>query len=82
MEYSTLIGSLGVSLLLFAFFLSLFGTISQQSHSYLWLNLIGAALAACASWIIHYIPFVILECAWTIVAFSGILKKLLNKPHL
>ena len=82
MEYSTLIGSLGVSLLLLAFLLTIFGTISQQGHFYLWLNLVGAALAAYASWMIHYIPFVILECAWTVVAFSAILRKLLNQPHL
>jgi hypothetical protein len=81
MEYSTLIGSMGVSLLLLAFFLSLFGTITQQSDSYLWLNFVGAALAAYASWMIHYIPFVILECAWNVVALSGILKKAVNKAH-
>jgi uncharacterized protein with PQ loop repeat len=79
MEYSTLIGSIGVSLLLLAFFFSLFKIISQESNAYLWLNLVGACIAAYASWLIHYIPFVVLECAWTMVALGGILKKRSNR---
>jgi hypothetical protein len=78
MEFSTLVGSFGVCLLLIAFILSLFRVISQDSHIYFWLNLAGAGLAAYASWLIHYIPFVVLECAWTLVAVAGLLKKLLN----
>lgn len=81
MEYSTIIGSLGVCLLLIAFFLSLFKVISQQSHSYLWLNLVGAGLAAYASWLIQFIPFVVLEIAWTLVAFAGLVNKLRKNPH-
>jgi hypothetical protein len=30
---------------------------------------------------IHYIPFVVLESAWTLVALTGILKKLMSREH-
>jgi hypothetical protein len=81
MDYSTLIGSLGVTLLLIAFFLSLFKIISQDSNLYLSLNLLGASLAAYASWLIHYIPFVVLECVWVSIAIGGLVKKLIDRPN-
>ncbi|MFI5153148.1 MAG: hypothetical protein ACHQET_07410, partial [Chitinophagales bacterium] len=68
MELSTIVGSIGVSLLLVAFMLSLFKFISQDHKAYLFLNLLGAGLAAYASFLIHFIPFVVLECTWGLVA--------------
>jgi len=74
METSTLVGSTGVSFLLLAFFLNLFGFISQEKAPYILLNVIGAALAGYASWLIDYMPFVVLEGIWTVVSVFALFK--------
>ena len=38
------------------------------------LNIIGAALACYASFLLNYWPFVILEGAWTLVSIYGLMK--------
>ncbi len=73
---STLIGSLGVALLLLAFFLNTFRYISQQSRVYIILNIIGAAMSCYASFLIDFLPFVILEATWCIVAVVALIKLL------
>ena len=73
-ETSTLIGSTGVSFLLLAFFLNLFGYISQEKYTYILLNIFGAALAGYASWMIDYMPFVVLEAIWTAVSVFGLIR--------
>jgi hypothetical protein len=73
-ETSTLIGSIGVSLLLLAFFLNLFGLISQKKYPYILLNILGAALAGYASWMIDFMPFVVLEGIWTLVSVFGLVR--------
>jgi hypothetical protein len=74
MNTSTIIGSIGVSLLLVAFLLSLFKSIPQESIAYSLLNIIGAALAGYASWLIDYMPFVVLEGTWCLVAIIGLVR--------
>jgi hypothetical protein len=74
METSTMIGSTGVTLLLLAFFLNLFGFLSQQKAPYLLLNILGAGLAAYASWMIQFMPFVVLECTWLLVSIAGLFR--------
>jgi hypothetical protein len=74
MELSTMAGSAGVSLLLIAFFLNLFGIWSQENKIYIFLNIIGAGLSCYASVLIKYMPFVILEGTWCLVALAGLLK--------
>jgi hypothetical protein len=76
MSFSTIIGSLGVTLLLVAFFLNLFKFISQESSFYILLNIIGAALSCYASVLISYMPFVILEGTWSLVAVAAFVKKM------
>ena len=68
------IGTLGVSLILIAYFCSTFRLISSQSKPFFLLNTIGAGLACAASYLIHYWPFVILEATWTLVSLVGLLK--------
>ncbi len=75
MSFSTLIGSLGVSLLLLAFFLNLFKFIETGSRVYALLNIIGAGLSCYASILITYIPFIILEACWCGVALIAFVKK-------
>lgn len=76
---SELIGTVGVSLLLIAFFMNLFGLIGRQTFKYLLLNLVGAAMACSASLLIEFFPFVILEGTWTVVAIVGLVKVLTMK---
>jgi uncharacterized membrane protein required for colicin V production len=75
MSFSSLIGSLGVTLLLIAFFLNLFRHVSQDSRAYILLNILGAGLSCYASILIHYMPFVVLEAVWSLVAVAGFVKK-------
>ncbi|MDP4150209.1 MAG: hypothetical protein Q8927_13825 [Bacteroidota bacterium] len=76
MSLSSLIGSLGVSLLLIAFFLNQFRYISQEGITYILLNIAGAGLSCAASLMIHFLPFVFLEAIWCLVAIAAFVKKL------
>jgi hypothetical protein len=75
MSLSTLIGSLGVALLLIAFFLNLFKYTSPDSRYYIILNILGAGLSGYASALIHFMPFVILESVWCLVALLALVRK-------
>lgn len=74
MELADWTGFTGVGILLLAFLLNLLKKIEQVSFTYVGLNLIGAALACAASVMIEYMPFIILEGAWTFVSLVMILK--------
>jgi hypothetical protein len=62
------VGSLGVAILLGAFFANLMGWLDTRSRGYSALNAVGAAIAAYASWGIGFMPFVVLEGTWSAVA--------------
>ena len=70
------IGFIGVAILLLAFLLNLLKKISSNSLPYILMNIIGAGLACLASWLINYIPFVILEAAWTAVSIFALVNYL------
>ena len=72
---ATLIGSAGVSLLLLAFFLNLFGFLRRDGYAYLLLNLTGGALACYSSHLIGFLPFVVLEGTWAVVAAVALARK-------
>ena len=76
-SYSVLVGSLGVIMLLVAFFMNLFGLLDRDKIGYILLNVVGAGLSCYASYLIDYMPFVILEGAWGFIALIGLLKQLL-----
>jgi len=75
MSFSSIIGSIGVTLLLLAFGLNLFRYISQDHRAYVLLNILGAALSCYASILIHYTPFIILEATWCLVATFALVGK-------
>jgi hypothetical protein len=75
MSTSNIIGSAGVSLLLIAYFMNLFKLLRQGSKAYGILNIAGAGLACYASLMIDFIPFVILEGMWAVVALIGMFRK-------
>ena len=74
MNFSEIMGSLGVTILLLAFVLNMLKIIKTESLSYLLLNFIGAGVACFASWLIPYFPFVILEGVWAVVSLVSLLK--------
>jgi hypothetical protein len=67
-DHSTIVGFLGVAILLLAFFLNLFRRLRTDRAPYLSLNLIGAALACWSSYLIQFVPFVLLEGTRAVVA--------------
>jgi hypothetical protein len=79
MEIADLFGTSGVALLLAAFFLNLFGIIPKENKSYILLNFAGAALACYASFLIDFMPFVILEGIWALVALVALIRPLMKK---
>lgn len=68
------VGTGGVSLLLLGFFLNLFGFLARTDRSYHLLNATGAGLACYASWMIGFLPFVVLEATWSAVALVALLR--------
>jgi hypothetical protein len=74
MTYNDIIGSIGVWLILFAYFLNTIGAIKKDKRVFYVMNIIGAALACYASFLIDYWPFVILEGVWTLVSIYGLMK--------
>jgi hypothetical protein len=75
MDAPTLVGSLGVALLLLAFFLSLFKFIAQDGFTYIGMNIAGAGLACWSSWMIAFVPFIVLEAVWCLVAVAALAKR-------
>ena len=73
-SFADIIGSIGVFILLLAFVLNLLNKISRESLSYILMNVIGAGLACYASYLINYVPFIILEAVWTAVSIIALLK--------
>ena len=70
------LGFIGVFLILIAYFLSVSGRLSNSDLWYILLNLFGAALACLASVLLAYMPFIILEGAWTLVSIHSLLNYL------
>jgi len=76
MKTADLIATLGVSLLLLAFLLQAAKIIKSESLTYGLLNLFGAGISGYASWLIGFVPFVVLESAWALVALFSLFKAL------
>ena len=73
MTYTDWIGSIGVFLILLAYFLNVIGTLNHKDIAFIILNLIGATLACIASVLLDYVPFIILEGAWVLVSLYALL---------
>jgi hypothetical protein len=68
------IGSAGVSLLLLAFFLNLSGKLAREGRPYAAANAVGGALACASAWMIGFMPFVVLEGTWAVVALVALMR--------
>lgn len=74
MHYNDIIGTLGVGMILLAYFLNTFSFITRDGKLFFVLNIAGAGLACYASVLINYVPFIILEGTWCIVSIAGFIK--------
>jgi hypothetical protein len=74
MVYNDIIGILGVGIILMAYFLGTEKLIKNDGKLYYVLNIIGAGLACYASFLIDYMPFVILEGTWVLVSVYGLMR--------
>jgi hypothetical protein len=74
MVYNDIIGTIGVGLILLAYFLNTAKLLPKDGRTFYVLNIIGAALACYASYLIDYWPFVILEGTWTLVSLYGLMR--------
>lgn len=72
MSAADVIGTLGVTLLLGAFSANMMGFVQKANWVYPATNMVGAALAAYASWLISYMPFVVLEGVWACVSLTAL----------
>jgi len=70
---ANILGSVGTTLLVVAFMLNAIGWI-RVSFTYTYLNLIGAGLAAGASLLIQFIPFLVLEGVWFLAALLKLIS--------
>jgi putative oxidoreductase len=77
-DQATLIGFAGVALLLIAFLLNLLKLMRSDGHLYMGLNLVGAALACYSSYLISFMPFVVLEGVWAVAALAAIARAFLS----
>ncbi len=69
------IASAGVSVVLLAFVLNQLGKLSDHAPAFLWMNFLGAGVAAYAAWLSGVIPFVVLEGTWSVVAGIGLIGR-------
>ena len=74
MSFTTFISTIGVSLILVAFLLSVFKLLSTDNKWYFLLNIVGGAFACYGSVLLDSLPFIILEGTWSTVAIIGLLK--------
>jgi len=74
LTFNDWIGFTGVFILLLAYLLNLAGKVSKDGLLYIVLNITGAGLACLASYLIHYLPFVLLEATWTLVSLLALVR--------
>lgn len=76
MSYNDIVGTIGVGIILIAYFMNIFSFIKKDGVQFYVLNIIGASLACYASILINYLPFIILEATWAMVSVLGLVRVL------
>ncbi|MEO1365621.1 MAG: hypothetical protein AAFX50_00500 [Acidobacteriota bacterium] len=69
-----------MALLLLAFALNLSKKLPASSKTYAALNAVGAGLACWASWLIGFMPFVVLEGTWCAAALVALARSTARGP--
>lgn len=80
MNTNDIIGTIGVGLILIAYFLNIFSWIKKEGVLFYVMNIVGASIACFASVLISFWPFIILEGTWAIVSVIGLMKSI-KKPQ-
>jgi hypothetical protein len=75
MSLSNWIASIGVGILLLAFFLNIYGYIDNKSKTYIFLNALGGIISGYAAWIVDFYPFVVLNIVWFLASIVSLFKK-------
>jgi hypothetical protein len=81
MNFNDIIGTIGVGIILIAYFLNNFSFITRNGNLYYALNILGASISCYTSMLINYIPFVILEGVWAIISVISLYKNI-KKPQI
>lgn len=76
MTYNDWIGTVGVTIILLAYFLNIFRLIPRNGTLFYLGNIVGASLACYASLLISYWPFVVLEGTWALISIAGLVQHL------
>lgn len=76
MNYNDIVGTIGVGIILIAYFMNIFSFIKKDGVLFYVMNIIGASLACYASILINYLPFIILEATWAMVSVLGLVRVL------
>jgi len=76
MSFTNIIGTAGVAIILFAYYMNTIKMIPVNGKLFYAMNTIGAALACYASILIQFWPFVVLESAWTLVSIYGLIRSM------
>ena len=72
MTTNDIIGTIGVGIILIAYFLNNFSFIQRNGNLYFILNIIGASIACYTSYLIDFFLFVVLEATWTIISIIAL----------
>ncbi len=80
MSTNDLVGTLGVGMVLIAYFLNIFSFIKKDGILFFNLNIIGGAISCYAAILIQFWPFIILEAIWTGVSIVGLINTM-KKPQ-
>jgi len=72
MSIPDIIATIGVIILLVAFFLNLNKRVETNSYYYIISNIVGAGLCCLSSYLIRFYPFVLLEAVWSLVAIVSL----------
>jgi hypothetical protein len=75
---SNFITSIGVTLILAAFYLEVSGKLNKNAL-YFWLNAIGSILAGVGAYMVALWPLVFLEVVWTAISLYELFKLSKNK---
>ncbi len=74
--FADIVGIVGVTLILIAYFLLQFEKMNSNSVSYSMLNLVGAAMILYSLFYHWNLASVIIEIAWIIISIAGIFRSL------
>ncbi len=75
-QVPNIIGTLGVALVLLAYFLLQCEKLSNRGYAYPILNLLGALLILYSLFYVWNLPSVIIEVAWIAISVFGIIRRL------